>query len=185
MISAVDLRVGKYFLHDGELMQVLYVQHHRRAMADAVVRVKLKNMKTNSITERTFRPVERFEEPEMRHVKAQYLYRDGGHYVFMNSESYEQIHFSADTLGDAVKFLKDGMEVDFLSLEGQVYGVELPTFVEFEIKHTEQWIKGDTATSTLKPAEIETGATIQVPLFVKTGDRIKIDTRTGDYVERA
>lgn len=184
MSEAGDLRPGDYLLLSGQVWRVLSSQHHKRAAEEAVVRVRLRNMETGATVERTFRPHEDLEPPDLQRVQAQFLYRDGGNLVFMNSETFEQFHLPEENLGGRARFLKEGMEIQAVFHDGRLLDAELPTFVILEVTQTEPGLKGDTATSATKPATLETGAVIQVPLFVRTGEKLKVDTRTGEYVER-
>jgi elongation factor P len=160
-------------------------QHVKPGKGAAFVRTKLKNLKNNNILERTFRGDEKIDEAYVDERKLQYTYNSGDMYHFMDQENYEEISIAKDTLGDKVKFLKDNLDVNAYYYKEDVLYVNLPNFVVYTITHTEPGIKGDTAKSGTKPATIDTGATIQVPLFVDTGDVIKVDTRTGGYVERS
>ena len=185
MVTAGDFRNGVTFEMDGQVMQIVEFQHVKPGKGAAFVRTKLKNVITGAVTERTFNPTDKFENAYVERREMQYLYNDGELYYFMDTETYEQLPLNADTLGDAFRFVKENMIVKVLSYKGNVFGVEPPNFVELEIVKTEPGIKGDTATNTLKPATLETGAEIRVPLFINEGERIRIDTRTGEYMERA
>jgi len=184
MITAGDFKNGITFEMDGQIYQVVEFQHVNPGKCAAFVRTKLKNIITGATVERTFNPTDKMPKAHIERKDMQYLYNDGNLYYFMDTETYEQIPLSADQLGDALKFVKENMNVKILSHKGNVFGVEPPTFVELEVIHTEPGFKGDTATGATKPATVETGATIKVPLFVNTGDIIRIDTRTGEYMER-
>ncbi len=151
----------------------------------AFVRTKIRNVISGAVTERTFNPNDKYPTAFIDRKDMQYLYSDGDLYYFMDSETYEQIPINANVLGDNFKFVKENMECKVLSYKGSVFGVEPPNFVELEITKTEPGIKGDTATNTLKPATVETGAEVRVPLFINEGERIRVDTRTGEYMERA
>ncbi|NLY43488.1 MAG: elongation factor P [Clostridiaceae bacterium] len=184
MISAGEFRNGLTFEMDGTVYQVVEFQHVKPGKGAAFVRTKLKNIITGGIIEKTFRPTEKLPKAHIDRKDMQYLYNDGGLYYFMDQETYEQIPLNESQLGDALKFVKENMVVKVLSYKGSVFGVEPPNFVELEVVHTEPGVKGDTATGATKPATLETGATINVPLFVNQGDIIRVDTRTGEYMER-
>jgi len=169
---------------DGHVMQVVEFQHVKPGKGAAFVRTKLKNIMTGATVERTFNPSDKMPKAHIERKDMQYLYNDDQLYYFMDVESYEQIPIIAEALGDALKFLKENMVVKFLSYNDKVFGVEPPTFVELEITHTEPGARGDTVTGANKPATVETGAVVKVPLFVNQGDVIRIDTRTGEYMER-
>lgn len=184
MIEAGDLRPGSTVERNGELVQVLDFAHIKLGRGAAIVRVKFKNLVTGAVTEETFRPEERFERARIERVEAQYLYRDGDSYIVMDTTTYDQFPLSAEVLGDAVKWLTENQTLYLLQYDGRVIGVELPITVELRVAETEPGFKGDTATGGSKPATLETGAVVDVPLFVEVGDRIRVDTRTGRYVER-
>lgn len=183
-LSINDVKSGLTILVDGEVYTIIEFQHVKPGKGAAFVRIKLRNLKTQNVLEKTFRGDEKIEEAYVEERKLQYLYSSGGTYHFMAQDNYEELSIHKDTLGDKVKFLKDNTEVISYSYKNDIVNVVLPNFVEFKITHTEPGIKGDTAKGGTKPAEIETGATVQVPLFVNEKDRIKVDTRTGGYVER-
>lgn len=184
MISAGDFRNGVTFEMDGNIMQVVEFQHVKPGKGAAFVRTKLKNIITGSTVERTFNPSDKMPRAHIERKDMEYLYNDGELYYFMNVETYEQVPLAKEALGDALKFLKENMVVKFLSHNNNVFGVEPPIFVELEITHTEPGARGDTVTGANKPATVETGAVVKVPLFVNQGDVIRIDTRTGEYMER-
>jgi len=185
MISAGEFRNGVTFELDGQVMQIVEFQHVKPGKGSAFVRTKIRNIINGGVVERTFNPTERFPTAFIERKEMQYLYKDDSLYYFMDTETYEQIPINADTLDSNFKFVKENELVKVLSFKGNVFGVEPPTFVELEITDTEPGVKGDTATNTLKNATLETGAVIKVPLFVNNGDVIRIDTRTGEYLERA
>lgn len=185
MIVAGDFRNGVTFELDGQVFQVVEFQHVKPGKGAAFVRTRLKNVITGATVERTFNPTDKMEKAHIERKDMQYLYNDGDLYHFMDVESYEQLPVNASAIGDALKFVKENMVCKILSYKGNVFGIEPPTFVELEITETEPGFKGDTATGATKPATVETGAIIKVPLFVNQGDKIRIDTRTGDYLERA
>ena len=184
MISAGDFRNGITLEIDGQVVQILEFQHVKPGKGAAFVRTKLKNVINGGVVERTFRPTEKFPAARIDRVDMQYLYEDGDLYNFMNNETYDQIAIAQDTVGDALKFVKENETVKVCSYNGNVFAIEAPLFVELEITDTEPGFKGDTATGATKPAVVETGATVYVPLFVNQGDKIKIDTRTGEYLSR-
>ncbi len=185
MITAGDFRNGVTFEMDGNVVQVVEFQHVKPGKGAAFVRTKFKNVITGAVVERSFNPTEKFPTAFIERKDMQYLYEDGGLYYFMDVESYEQLPIEADKLGDNFKFVKENMEVKVLSYKGNVFGVEPPFFVELQVTQTDPGFKGDTATNATKPATLETGAEIRVPLFIDEGDMIRIDTRTGEYMERA
>jgi elongation factor P len=185
MISAGEFRNGLTFEMDGQVYQIIEFQHVKPGKGSAFVRTKYRNVKNGSVVERTFNPNEKFERAQLDRADMTYLYNDGDLYYFMDVETYEQLPFTATALGDALKFLKENMICKVLSYKGEVFGVEPPIFVELEITDCEPGVKGDTATNATKNATVETGAMIKVPLFVNQGDRVRIDTRTGEYMERA
>lgn len=185
MISAGEFRNNVTFEMDGNVFQVIEFQHVKPGKGSAFVRTKYRNVKTGSVVERTFNPNEKFERAQLDRADMTYLYHDGDLYHFMDINTYEQIPFMAASLGDALKFLKENMVCKVLSYKGEVFGVEPPIFVELEITDCEPGVKGDTAQNATKNAILETGAVIKVPLFVNQGDRVKVDTRTGEYMERA
>ena len=184
MISAGDFRNGVTLEIDGNDVQILEFQHVKPGKGAAFVRTKLKNVISGGVVEKTFRPTEKFPQARIDRVDMQYLYNDGDLYYFMNNETYDQIAINQETLGDALKFVKENEMVKVCSYNGNVFAVEPPLFVELEITETEPGFKGDTAQGATKPAIVETGAQVNVPLFVEQGDKIKIDTRTGEYLSR-
>lgn len=184
MISAGDFRNGLTIEMDNQVYQIIEFQHVKPGKGAAFVRTKLKNIKNGGVVEKTFRPTEKFPQAHIERSDMQYLYSDGGLYYFMNTETYDQIALGEDTVGDALKFVKENEMVKMLSHGGQVFAIEPPLFVELVITHTEPGFKGDTATGATKPAVVETGVSVNVPLFVEEGDKIQIDTRTGEYMKR-
>lgn len=184
MISAGDFRNGVTLEIDGNVVQILEFQHVKPGKGAAFVRTKLKNVINGGVIEKTFRPTEKFPQARIDRVDMQYLYSDGDLFHFMNVENYDQIALNEDAIGDALKFVKENEMVKVCSYNGNVFAVEPPLFVELEITDTEPGFKGDTATGATKPATVETGAVVYVPLFVDQGDKIKIDTRTGEYLSR-
>lgn len=184
MVSAGDFRNGLTIEMDNQVYQIIEFQHVKPGKGAAFVRTKLRNIKNGGIVEKTFRPTEKFPQAHIERSDMQYLYSDGGLYHFMNVDTYDQIALGEDLVGDALKFVKENEMVKVLSHGGQVFAIEPPLFVELVVTHTEPGFKGDTATGASKPAVVETGVTVQVPLFVDTGDKIQIDTRTGEYIKR-
>ena len=176
-MTAGEFRNGVTFEMDGQVQQVIEFQHVKPGKGAAFVRVKMKNVVTGAVTETSFNPTAKFEEAFVERREMQYLYNEGDLYYFMDNETYEQIPISKDTLGDDFRFVKENENVKVLSYKGSVFAVEPPLFVELEITETEPGVKGNTATNVLKPATVETGAVVYVPLFVDQGDKIKIDTR--------
>ena len=184
MISAGDFRNGVTLEIEGNVYQILEFQHVKPGKGAAFVRTKLKNIINGGVVEKTFRPTEKFPAARIDRVDMQYLYSDGDLLHFMNTETYDQIALNSDDVGDALKFVKENEMVKICSHNGNVFAVEAPLFVELEITDTEPGFKGDTATGATKPATVETGAVVYVPLFVETGNKIKIDTRSGEYLSR-
>ena len=185
MISAGEFRNGVTFDMDGNVFQIIEFQHVKPGKGAAFVRTKIRNVNSGSVVEKTFNPTDKFPTAFIERKDMQYLYQDGDLYYFMDNETYENIPINADKLGDNFKFVKENTDVKVLSYKGVVFGVEPPFFVELEVTKTDPGFKGDTATNATKPATVETGAEIKVPLFIEEGDRIRIDTRTGEYMERA
>ena len=185
MISAGDFRNGITFELDGNVVQVIEFQHGKPGKGAAFVRTKYKNVITGAVVERSFNPTDKYPTAYIERKDMQYLYSDGDLYYFMDMETYEQQPIDSSKLGPAFQFVKENMEVKVLSYKGNVFGVEPPNFVELEVTETDPGFKGDTATNATKPATLETGAEIKVPLFINQGDMIRIDTRTGEYMERA
>ena len=184
MISAGDFRNGITIELEGNIYQIIEFQHVKPGKGAAFVRTKLKNIKSGGVVEKTFLPTEKCPTARIDRKDYTYLYADGDLYNFMDAETYEQIALSKDDIGDALKFVKENEMVKMCSHNGSVFAVEPPLFVELQITETEPGFKGDTATGATKPAIVETGATVYVPLFVEQGDVIKIDTRTGEYLSR-
>lgn len=184
MISAGDFKNGLTFEWDGKVCQIVEFQHVKPGKGAAFVRTKLRNVITGAVIETSFNPTEKFPTALVERKDMEYLYNDGELYYFMDTESYEQIPINADKLGDNFKFVKENMSCKVCSYKGNVFAIEPPMFVELEVTETEPGFKGDTATGAAKPATLETGAEIKVPLFVNIGDVLKIDTRTSEYIER-
>ena len=185
MVSAGDFKNGLTLEIEGQVVQIIEFQHVKPGKGAAFVRTKLKNVINGGVTERTFRPTEKFPPARIEKKDQQYLYSDGDLYYFMDPETYEQVALSKDTVGDPLKFVKENEEVKIVSYKGNVFAIEPPLFVELEVTETEPGFAGNTAQGATKPATVETGATINVPLFVNIGDILKIDTRTGEYLSRA
>ena len=184
MISAGDFRNGITIEYEGNVYQIMEFQHVKPGKGAAFVRTKLKNVINGGVVEKTFRPTEKCPQARIDRKDMQYLYADGDLFNFMDTETYDQIALNSDTVGDALKFVKENEMVKVCSYNGNVFTIEPPLFVELEITDTEPGFKGDTATGATKPAIVETGAKVMVPLFVNQGEVIKIDTRTGEYLSR-
>jgi len=185
MYSAGELRKGSTIELDGQLYRILDYSHIKIARGSAQVRLKLRDIRAGHTFERTFQASEKFKRAYLEHRKVQYLYNDSELYYFMDNESFEQTPLDTELLGDALNFLKEGMNLEVVTYKDQPVGVELPIAVELEVAETGPGFKGDTATAGTKPATLETGLVIQVPMFINTGDVLKVDTRTGEYLERA
>ena len=185
MISAGDFRNGLCFEMDDQVYQVVEFQHVKPGKGAAFVRTKYKNVQTVSLVERSFNPNEKFEQAQLTRQDMQYIYSDGDLYYFMDQETYEQTPIHQDKIGDGIKFLKEEMVCKVVSYKGDIFQVELPITVVLEITECEPGVKGDTANNASKYATLETGAVVKVPLFVNQGEKIKVDTRTGEYLERA
>jgi len=185
MISAGDFRNGITVEIDNNIFQIIEFQHVKPGKGAAFVRTKLRNIISGGVVEKTFRPTEKFPQARIERIDMQYLYSDGDLFNFMDTNTFEQIALNSDEIGDSLKFVKENEMCKICSHNGKVFAVEPPLFVELEITETEPGVKGDTATGATKPATVETGAIVYVPLFVNQGDKIKIDTRTGDYLSRA
>lgn len=185
MISTNDLRTGVTIEVDGEVWMVLEFLHVKPGKGSAFVRTKLRNVRTGSVMERTFRAGEKLPRAHLDRREMQYLYGTGEEYVFMDMDSYEQVPIRKEQVGEGARFLKEDMTVTVLFYQGDLIGIELPNSVELKVVQTEPGIRGDTAAGGTKPAKLETGVVVQVPLFVEEGDVIRVDTRTGEYIERA
>jgi elongation factor P len=183
-VDTSQFRNGLKIELDGEPFTIVFFQHVKPGKGGAFVRTKVRNLRTGRVLDRTFRAGERVDEADVEERTMQYLYQDGDHYVFMDTQSYEQTHFSPEQVGDARRFLKENLEVSVVFWRGRPIGVELPSFIEAVVTRCDPGVKGDTASGATKPATLETGAVLQVPLFVKEGDVLRVDTRTGEYVER-
>lgn len=185
MISSNDFKTGLTIELDGDVFTIIEFQHVKPGKGAAFVRTKLKNVKTGSVVERKFNAGEKVPKAHVERREMQYLYKDGDHYISMDNESYEQLALTAEQIGDGIKYLKENMNLGVLFFGTNVIGVDLPNTVQLAVIATDPGIKGDTATGGSKPATLETGASVQVPLFVNEGDVLIIDTRTGAYVQRA
>ncbi|MCL2189101.1 MAG: elongation factor P [Defluviitaleaceae bacterium] len=185
MISAGEFRNGITIEFEGGLYTIIDFQHVKPGKGAAFVRSTLKNMESGAVLEKTFRPTEKMARAHIDRRDLQYLYTDGTMFHFMDTESFEQTEMNAQQIGDNLKFVKENDMIQVLVHNNRIFGIEPPMFVELEITETEPGFKGDTAQGATKPATVETGATVKVPLFVNTGDKIKIDTRTGEYLSRA
>lgn len=185
MISSNDVRPGTTIKLDSDIWQVVEFQHVKPGKGAAFVRTKLKNVKTGNVNERTFRAGEKLEKAVIERKEMQFLYEAGDEYTFMDNESFEQLNMTKETLGNVVLYIKEGTNVNVISHEGEILGIEPPNFIELKVVETDPAFKGDTAQGGTKPAKLETGAVVSVPFFVVEGDSIKIDTRTNTYLERA
>ena len=185
MISAGDIRNGITFEMDGKVMQVIEFQHVKPGKGAAFVRVKMKNVITGGVTETSLNPSAKFPTAYIERKKMEYSYNDGDLYYFMDGETYELVPLNKDVLDDSFKFVKENDVCTIMSYKGNVFGVEVPNFVELEVTDTDPGFAGNTATNALKPATVETGAEVKVPLFIEIGEKIQIDTRTGEYLGRA
>ncbi len=185
MISAGDFRNGVTFEEDGNVLQVVEFQHVKPGKGAAFVRTKIKNVITGSVVEKSYNPTAKFPTAYVERKEMEYSYSDGDLYYFMDGETYELLPIGGDVLGDNFKFVKENMVCRVMSYKGKVFGVEPPNFVELQVTQTDPGFKGDTATNATKPATLETGAEVRVPLFIEEGEMIRIDTRTGEYMERA
>ncbi|MGN0514662.1 MAG: elongation factor P [Lachnospiraceae bacterium] len=184
MVQAGDFKNGLTVEMEGNIYTIIEFQHVKPGKGSPFVRTKLKNIKSGGVVEKTFRPTEKLPQAHIERSEYQYLYRDGDLYNFMDTTTFEQVTLGADSVGDSLKFVKENEMVKLCSHNGQVFAIEPPLFVELVITETEPGVKGDTATGATKPAVVETGATVYVPLFVNQDDVIKIDTRTGEYLSR-
>lgn len=184
MISAGDFRNGVTFDMDGNVMQIIEFQHVKPGKGAAFVRTKMRNVITGAVTETTFNPSDKFENAYVERREMEYSYNDGDLYYFMDTETYDLTPIDSKHLGDAFRFVKENTVCKVMSYKGVIFGVEPPSFVELVVTETDPGFRGDTATNVTKPATLETGAEVKVPLFIDPGDKIKIDTRTGEYLER-
>ena len=185
MITAGDFRKGITIEWDGGVWNIVDFQHVKPGKGAAFVRTKIKNIMTGAVVERSFNPTDKMPRAIIETKEMNYVYNDGGLYYFMDNESYEQIPLTQDQVEDAVRFVKEGENVTVRFFKGKAFSVEAPNFVTLEVTQTEPGFKGDTASNTYKPATLETGYTLQVPLFINIGDKIRVDTRVGEYMERA
>jgi elongation factor P len=185
LISTSDFKAGLTIELDGRVYQIISSEFHKPGKGQAVVRTKLRDIRTGAVFQKTFRSGEKVERAHVDRKSHQYLYADGNNYYFMDNETYDQIEIGAEQIGELAKWLKEGEDVTVVSYEGQLIGIEVPNTVIREVIETDPGLRGDTATGGTKPAVIEGGATVMVPLFVQQGEKIKVDTRSGEYVERA
>lgn len=185
MVTAGDFRNGVTFDMDGNVYSIIEFQHVKPGKGAAFVRTKIRNVISGAVTEKTFNPNDKYPTAFIERKDMEYLYNDGDLYYFMDSETYEQLPISPNVLGDNFRFVKENMVCKVLSYKGNVFGIEPPNFVELQVTETEPGVKGDTATNVTKPATLETGAEIKVPIFINEGEMIRVDTRTGEYMERA
>src|SRR3989344_918636 len=184
MIETSDFKNGVIFESDGAIYQLVWFQHHKPGKGGAVMRSKIRNVHTGAIIEKTFKSGEKFKEVTMTRKKKQYLYNNGQVYTFMDNETFDQLEVSAGKIGEAVHFLKENMEVDALYLEDEFLALDMPASVELKVTQTMTGVRGDTVSNVTKPATVETGVEVAVPLFIKEGDTIRVDTRTGEYTGR-
>ena len=184
-ITAGDFRNGVTFEKDGSVCTVVEFQHVKPCKGAAFVRTKYKNVMTGAIREESFNPTAKFEQATVERKDAEYSYNDGDLYYFMDPETYDMVPLNRDVLGDAFRFVKENTVCKLVSYKGSVFTVEVPNFMDLEVTETEPGLRGDTATNVTKPATLETGAEVKVPLFINTGDKIQIDTRTGEYIGRS
>ncbi|HAY62931.1 MAG TPA: elongation factor P [Ruminococcaceae bacterium] len=185
MVTAGDFRNGVTFEMDGNVYSIIEFQHVKPGKGAAFVRTKIRNVISGAVTEKTFNPNDKYPTAFIERKDMEYLYNDGDLYYFMDSETYEQLPISPNVLGDNFRFVKENMVCKVLSYKANVFGIEPPNFVELQVTETEPGVKGDTATNVTKPATLETGAEIKVPIFINEGEMIRVDTRTGEYMERA
>lgn len=185
MISSSDFRTGITIEIDNDVWQIVDFQHVKPGKGAAFVRTKMKNVRTGAVVERTFNPGEKLPKAHIDNRQMQYLYENDGMYVFMDNESFEQLELNADQLADAIKFLKENMNIGIMLFQGTIIGVDLPNSVDLEVIECDPGVRGDTATGATKMAKLETGYSVRVPLFINQGDVLRIDTRSGDYIERA
>ena len=185
MVTAGDFRNGVTFEMDGNVYSIIEFQHVKPGKGAAFVRTKIRNVISGAVTEKTFNPNDKYPTAFIERKDMEYLYNDGDLYYFMDSETYEQLPISPNVLGDNFRFVKENMVCKVLSYKGNVFGIEPPNFVELQVTETEPGVKGDTATNVTKPATLETGAEIKVPIFINEGEMIRVDTSTGEYMERA
>ncbi len=185
MVSAGDFKNGVTIEMDNNIFVIVEFQHVKPGKGAAFVRTKIKNLKTGAVIEKSFRPTEKFENAHIERKDMQYLYADGDLFYFMDNETYEQVGITEENLDGALKFVKENETVKIMSHNGKIFGVEPPISVVLEVSHTEPGVAGNTAQGASKPATLETGATVYVPLFINIGDQLKIDTRSGEYISRA
>ncbi|MFP8876491.1 MAG: elongation factor P [Myxococcota bacterium] len=183
-VDTSNFRNGLKIELDGEPFVMIYFQHVKPGKGGAFVRTKIKNLRNGRVLDKTFRSGEKITEAEVEEKKMQYLYQDGSSYIFMDGETFDQVPFSTEQIGAGVKYLKESLDVDVVFHKGQPISVELPSFVVAAVAECDPGLKGDTASGATKPATLETGAVIQVPLFIKEGENVRVDTRKGEYVER-
>jgi elongation factor P len=184
MVSTNDLKNGMVLNLDGQLWTVIWFQHHKPGKGGAVMRTKLKNVASGALVERTFRADEKVDQAVVDKREMSYLYHDGTHYVFMDSQTYDQLSVEEDEIGENKNWLTEGQVATLSLYEGRPVAVELPASVELKIEHTDPGVKGDRVSGAMKPATLSTGVTVQVPLFIESGESIRVDTRTGEYLTR-
>lgn len=185
MISTTDFHEGLIYEDDGQIVELLKYQHHRMSQSKAVIRAKIRNLETGAVLERSYPSGEKFRSIDVSKREKTYLYMENSNAVFMDNENYEQVGFPKDKLGDQAKFLTENMQVLGVYVDGKLFGIDLPPNVVLTVSSTVPGVKGDSVSNMTKPATLETGIEISVPLFIKEGEKIRVDTRTGEYVERA
>jgi len=183
-VDTSDFKNGLSIIFNNDIWTIVWFQHHKPGKGGAVMRTKLKNLKTGGVIDRTFNAGEKFEQAILDRFPMQYLYQQDDDYILMHPETFDQIQVNRTTFGDSIKYLKDGMEVNVVEHNGKILGAEVPSFVELEVVTTDPNFKGDTSSGGGKPATLETGAVVTVPFFVSVGDKVKVDTRTDSYLER-
>jgi len=184
MLNISDLKTGTVFVYENEPYQVMKVNHSKQARQGAVLQTKIKNLKTGAMLERNFKASDKFDEADMERVKANFLYSTGDKFEFMEEVSYEQVSLSADEVGDLSSYIKEGMQIDLVKFEGKIIGLQIPPKVELKVTSAPPGVKGDTATGATKQITLETGLIVNAPLFINDGDTVRINTETGEYVER-
>ena len=185
MVAANELKAGMTFETDGKLLRVLEASHHKPGKGNTIMRMKLRDVRSGSTFDTSYRPEEKFDQAIIETHNAQYLYKMDDTAYFMDNETYEQTELTKDQLGDALKFLKENMDINLQTFKGSIIGVDLPNSVDLEVVECDPSVRGDTATGATKMAQLETGYSVRVPLFINQGDVLRIDTRTGNYIERA
>ncbi len=183
-VDTADFKNGLTFFIDSDIFAIVWFQHHKPGKGGAVMRTKLRNLRTGAVIDKTFNAGEKFEQAILDRYPMQYLYKDGDNYILMHPETFEQVNVSGNIIGVGVKYLKDGMEINVVENDGRILAAEVPWFVELEVTATDPNFKGDTSSGGGKPATLEGGAVVTVPFFVEVGEKVKVDTRTDTYLER-